>query len=66
MDGEAYASKARSWSNTPPRVADGSRQDMAAVFKPRGRGRLAVIGELTSGELSYQGNQQGAYPSQPL
>ena len=59
MDGGAYLSEARSWSDTLPSAVDG-RQDMAAVFTPggaEGGGRLPVIGELMSGGLiSYQGN----------
>lgn len=38
-------SEARSWSSTPPSVAD-SRQDMAAVLTPSRRGRLPVIREI--------------------
>ena len=38
-----YMSEAKgSWSDTPPCTADG-RQDLAAVFTPRGRGRLPVV-----------------------
>ena len=39
--GGAYISEARSWSDTPLCAAD-----MAAVFTPRGKGRLPVIGEV--------------------
>ena len=35
--GAVYTSEARSWSNTPPCVGH-SRQDMAALFVPRGKG----------------------------
>ena len=45
-------SEAKSWSNTPPCVAD-SRQDMAAVFTPSRRGRLPVIGEIDV-KLAFQ------------
>ena len=63
MGGEAYVSEARSWSDTPPCAADSGGQDMTAVFAPRGKGRLPVIGELTSGGfISYQGNQPRGTP----
>lgn len=39
MDGGAYTSEARSWSNTPPSEADGG-QDMVTVFAP---GREAEV-----------------------
>ena len=45
-------SEARSWSNTPWCAADG-RVDMVAVFTPRGRGRLPVIGRFDVG-LAHQ------------
>ena len=60
MNGEAYTSEARSWSNIPPYVLwmVAGRQDVEAVFAPREKGRLSVIRELMSGGLiSYQGNQ---------
>ena len=42
----SYASKAKSWSNTPPCIADGE-QDTAAVFEiQQGEGRLPVIGGI--------------------
>ena len=41
IDEGSYMSEARSWSNTPPYAADRG-QDVAAVFAPRGRGRLPV------------------------
>ena len=57
MDGGAYTAEARSWRDTPLCAADGG-QDIVVVFAPEGKGRLSVIGELTSGGLiSYQGNQ---------
>ena len=60
MEGGAYLSEARSWSNTPVCAAEG-KQDMAAVFSLRGDCRL--WGELISGEfISYQGNQQRGTP----
>ena len=37
MDGGAYMSEARSWSDTPPCAADG-RQDTVSVFSPSQRG----------------------------
>ena len=52
MNGGTYMSEARSWSSTPPCVAD-SRQDMAAVFTPSRRGRLPVIGEIDV-KLAFQ------------
>ena len=56
MDGGAYTSEAKSWSNTPSCAAD-SRQDMMAV-SPRVKGRLPITGELTSGGfICYQQNQ---------
>ena len=55
-------SEARSWSDTPLRVAD-SRQDLAAVFTPRGKGRLPVMGGILSGWLvGYQGYQLRGTP----
>ena len=43
-------------TDTPLGAADG-RQDMAAGYAPGGRGRLPVMGELTSGWLiGYQEN----------
>ena len=45
MDVGSYRSEARSWSDTPPGAED-SRQDMAAVFTPGGKGRLPVIGAI--------------------
>ena len=42
----SYASKAKSWSNTPPCIADGE-QDTAAVFEiQQGEGRVLVIGGI--------------------
>ena len=62
MDGGPYMSEVRSWSDTPACAAD-SGQDRAAVFTPTWKGRLLVIGELTSGGLiSYHGNQQRGTP----
>ena len=62
MDGEAYTSEARSWSDTPLCATHG-RKDMVAVFTPGGKGRLPVIGELKSGRfITYQGNQDRAMP----
>ena len=62
MDGGAYTSEARSWSDTPPCAVDDG-QDMAAVFTPKWKKRLPVIGELMSGGLiRYQGNQQRGTP----
>lgn len=46
-------SEARSWRNTSLYMAEGrqdkaeGRQDMAAVFAPRDRGRLLAVEELT-------------------
>ena len=59
MDGGAYTSEAGFWSDTPL-CATASRQDMAAVFVPGGKGRLTFIGESVSssnGLISNQGNQ---------
>ena len=47
----------------PGATPHGVRQDMEAALTPRRKGRLPVIGELTSGGLiSYQGNQQRGKP----
>ena len=45
MDGGAYVSEARSWSDTPPCAVDGG-QDMAAVCAGGGGWVLPVIGEI--------------------
>ena len=44
-EGASYMLEAKSWSDTLLRVMD-IPQDKAAVFVLRGRGRLAVMGEL--------------------
>ena len=44
MDGEAYKSKAGSWSNTLLSVVD-SKQDTAG-FTPKGKGKLLVTGGI--------------------
>ena len=61
MDGGAYTSEARSWSDTPLCASDG-RAGHGGSLRSWGRagvggGRLPVIGGLTPGGLiSYQGN----------
>lgn len=52
MDGRTYMFEARSWGDTPLCVVDG-RQDLAAVFASRDRGKLPVI-EETDIRLVYQ------------
>ena len=44
MDGGAYLSEARFWSNTPPCAGDGGL-DMVAGFPPR-EGEIANYGEI--------------------
>lgn len=44
--------EARSWSHTPPCVANGG-QEIEAVFAPRWRGRLPIIGGINV-RLAYQ------------
>ena len=57
----AYTSEAGSWSDTPPCVV-GRGQDVA-LRGGEGKGRLPVIGGITSGGLiGYQGNQQRGRP----
>lgn len=61
MDGKAYMSETRSWSDTRPYAGE-SRQDMAVAFTGGWEG-LPVIGGITSGWLfGYQGNQQWTTP----
>ena len=61
MDGRAYMSEARSWSDTPPYAGD-IGQDMTVGFTEGWEG-LPLIGGITSGWLfAYQGNQQWATP----
>ena len=67
MDGGAYTSEARSWSNTPP-CAVHRGQDMVAVFaKVGGGGRLPIIGELRSvGALVTRETSRGTPLITPL
>ena len=63
MDGGAYTSEARSWSDTPPGGQELEVVLLLAGGGGRAEGRLPVIGELMSGGLiSYQGNQQRGTP----
>lgn len=65
MDGGSHTSEARSWSNTPLCVMD-SGQEVVAVFPPRGKRRLPVIGELCQvGSLVTRETNGGARPSLP-
>lgn len=65
----ALHTEAESWSDTPPRAADGGL-DVVAAFAPQGkrRGVLSVPGESVSdGLVCYQGNQlEARAPHHPL
>ena len=64
MNGGAYTSEARSWSDTPPPCAADSRQDVAVVFTRGGKWRgLPVIGNWCQvGLLVFRQNQQRGTP----
>ena len=58
--------EARSWRNTALYIA-GGRQEMAAVFTPRDRGRSLAIEELTKvGSSVIRETSKAACPSPSL